>query len=64
MESSLDVLIYNFFNLEILKSSLPFLWRGFKMTLLLTVIAVPLGIFAGLLVATTCSFIKLLCNFS
>ena len=63
MESSLDALIYNFFNLEILKLSLPFLWRGFKMTLLLTVIAVPLGIFAGLLVATTCSFGKRWVNF-
>ena len=63
MESSLDVLIYNFFNLEILKLTLPFLWRGFKMTLLLTVIAVPLGSFAGLLVATTCSFGKRWVNF-
>lgn len=63
MESGLDVLIYNFFNLEVLKFSLPFLWRGFKMTLLLTVIAVPLGIFAGLLVATTCSFGKRWVNF-
>ena len=36
MESNLDVLIYNFFNLEILISSLPYLWRGLKMTLLLT----------------------------
>ena len=56
MESNLDLLIFSFFNLEVLKTSLPYLWQGFKMTLLLTAIAVPLGIVAGLIVATTYSF--------
>ena len=56
MESGLDILIFNFFNLEVLKTSIPFLWRGFKMTMLLTFIAVPLGIFGSLMVATICSF--------
>ncbi|SVB03181.1 uncharacterized protein METZ01_LOCUS156035, partial [marine metagenome] len=63
VESNLDVLIFNFFNLEILISSLPYLWRGLKMTLLLTLIAVPLGIFAGLMVATSCSLGKRWVNF-
>ena len=51
-----DLLVYSFFNLEVLKTSLPYLWQGIKMTLLLTAIAVPLGLTAGLLVATAYSF--------
>ena len=51
-----DLLVYSFFNLEVLKTSLPYLWQGVKMTLLLTAIAVPLGVAAGLLVATIYSF--------
>ena len=56
MDSGLDLLIFSFFNMDVLKQSLPYLWQGFKMTLLLTAIAVPLGIGAGLLVATVYSF--------
>lgn len=56
MESNLELLIFNFFNWEVLKTSLPYLWTGLKMTLLLTAIAVPLGVTAGLLVATVYSF--------
>lgn len=51
MESSFEILVFNFFNLDVLKESLPYLWRGLKMTLLLTAIAVPLGIVAGLAIA-------------
>jgi polar amino acid transport system permease protein len=56
MDSGLDLLIYSFFNMEVLQQALPYLWKGLQMTLLLTVIAVPLGILAGLLVATVYSF--------
>lgn len=36
MESSFEILVFNFFNLDVLKESLPYLWRGLKMTLLST----------------------------
>jgi polar amino acid transport system permease protein len=47
----MESLIYNFFNLEIMWQALPFLLRGFGMTLLLCAIVVPLGCFGGLMVA-------------
>jgi polar amino acid transport system permease protein len=44
-------MINAFFNLGILRETAPFLWAGFKMSLLLTVVLVPLGIAGGLAVA-------------
>jgi polar amino acid transport system permease protein len=47
----MDTLLQNFFNLKILGEAAPILWAGFKMTLLLCVAVVPLGLAGGLAVA-------------
>ena len=47
----METLINAFFNLEILKATAPYLWAGFKMSVLLTLVVVPLGIAGGLAVA-------------
>ncbi len=47
----MDMLIQNFFNIEILIVSWPMLVEGLKMTILLTLFVVPLGFSAGLLIA-------------
>lgn len=47
----MEALIENFFNLEIMRQSLPFLLRGFGMTLLLCLLVIPLGFVGGLAVA-------------
>lgn len=47
----MEALIENFFNLEIMRQSLPFLLRGFGMTLLLCLLVIPLGFAGGLAVA-------------
>jgi polar amino acid transport system permease protein len=46
-----DLILQNFLNLEILAEAAPYLWSGFKMTLLLCLLLVPLGVAAGLAVA-------------
>jgi polar amino acid transport system permease protein len=46
-----ETLIYAFFNLGILRETAPYLWSGFKMSVLLTAVVVPLGIAGGLTVA-------------
>ena len=47
----METLINAFFNFEILRETAPYLWAGFKMSVLLTVVVVPLGIGGGLAVA-------------
>lgn len=47
----MEALIHNFFNLGILREAWPFLLGGLGMTLLLTVVVVPLGVAGGLAVA-------------
>jgi polar amino acid transport system permease protein len=47
----METLVNAFFNLGILRETAPYLWAGFKMSLLLTVVVVPLGIAGGLAVA-------------
>jgi polar amino acid transport system permease protein len=47
----METLVNAFFNLGILTETAPFLWAGFKMSVLLTVVVVPLGIAGGLSVA-------------
>ncbi|HEY5633403.1 MAG TPA: amino acid ABC transporter permease [Burkholderiaceae bacterium] len=47
----MEALIQNFFNLGILREAWPFLLAGLGMTLLLTVVVVPLGVAGGLAVA-------------
>ncbi|MDX6750447.1 amino acid ABC transporter permease [Geminicoccaceae bacterium 1502E] len=47
----MEALIENFFNIEIMRQSLPFLLRGFGMTLLLCLLVIPLGFVGGLAVA-------------
>ena len=44
-------LINAFFNIGILRETAPYLWAGFKMTVLLTLVVVPLGVAGGLGVA-------------
>jgi polar amino acid transport system permease protein len=46
-----EALVRSFFNVEILAEAWPILLSGFWMTLLLTVVVVPLGIAAGLAIA-------------
>jgi polar amino acid transport system permease protein len=46
-----ETLINAFFNLGILRETAPFLWAGFKMSALLAVVVVPLGVAGGLAVA-------------
>lgn len=47
----MEALIHAFFNLEILAKSAPILWAGLKMTLVLSLVVVPLGAAGGLAVA-------------
>ncbi len=47
----METLIAAFFNLAILRETAPYLWAGFKMTVLLALVVVPLGLFGGLAVA-------------
>ena len=47
----METLITAFFNVEILKATAPYLWAGFKMSVLLTLVVVPLGVLGGLAVA-------------
>lgn len=47
----METLIAAFFNLEILRATAPYLWAGFKMSVLLTLVVVPLGVAGGLAVA-------------
>ena len=44
-------MITAFFNVGILRETAPYLWAGFQMSVLLTVVVVPLGIAGGLTVA-------------
>jgi polar amino acid transport system permease protein len=46
-----ETLIAAFFNLTILRETAPYLWAGFKMTVLLAIVVVPLGVAGGLAVA-------------
>ena len=47
----MQFIIENFFNLDIMRQSLPLLLRGFGMTLLLVAIIIPLGCLGGIAVA-------------
>lgn len=47
----METLISGFFNLQILREAAPYLLRGLGMTLLLCVVAIPLGIAGGLALA-------------
>src|ERR671923_1913135 len=47
----METLINAFFNIAILRETAPYLWAGFQMSALLTVVVVPLGLAGGLLVA-------------
>jgi polar amino acid transport system permease protein len=47
----MEAVIDGFFNVSILRQSLPYLWQGLIMTLLLCVVAIPLGILGGLALA-------------
>lgn len=47
----MEALVRSFFNLEILAQAWPLLLSGFWMTLLLTVVVVPLGLAGGLAIA-------------
>lgn len=47
----MDTLIAAFFNVGILRETAPYLWAGFQMSVLLTLVVVPLGIAGGLTVA-------------
>ena len=40
-----------FFNVAILERAWPFLWRGVQMTILLSLVVVPVGVASGLAVA-------------
>lgn len=44
----MDSVIQGFFNIEVLERFMPLLWSGLLQTLLLSAIAVPLGVAAGL----------------
>lgn len=50
----MDDLIANFFNIDVLRISLPTLGRGLLQTLLLTSLVIPLGAAAGLALAAAC----------
>ncbi len=52
----MEALVQNFFNLSILRVIYPQLLRGLWVTLELTILVVPLGVFVGLLVACAQSF--------
>jgi len=47
----MEALIAGFFNLQILRESAPYLLRGLSMTLLLCLVAIPLGMAGGLVLA-------------
>jgi polar amino acid transport system permease protein len=47
----MEALINAFFNIGILRETAPYLWAGFKLTVLLTIVVVPLGVVGGLGVA-------------
>jgi polar amino acid transport system permease protein len=46
-----EALITAFFNVAILRETAPYLWSGFKMSVALTLVVVPLGLAGGLAVA-------------
>lgn len=47
----METLITAFFNTAILRETAPYLWSGFLMTVLLTIVVVPLGLAGGLVLA-------------
>lgn len=47
----MEILIYNFFNFEIMAEAFPLLLRGAGQTLLLCLAVIPLGLLGGLIVA-------------
>jgi polar amino acid transport system permease protein len=47
----METLITAFFNTAILRETAPYLWSGFLMTVLLTIVVVPLGLAGGLALA-------------
>ena len=47
----METLISAFFNTAILRETAPVLWSGFLMTVLLTIVVVPLGLAGGLAIA-------------
>ena len=47
----METLITAFFNTGILRETAPYLWSGFLMTVLLTIVVVPLGLAGGLALA-------------
>jgi len=47
----METLIGAFFNTAILRETAPYLWSGFQMTVLLTIVVVPLGLAGGLAIA-------------
>jgi polar amino acid transport system permease protein len=47
----METLITAFFNTAILRETAPYLWSGFLMTVLLTIVVVPLGVGGGLALA-------------
>lgn len=47
----MDVLLQQFFNLEIMAKALPLVLQGLKTTLLICVIVIPMGLVGGVLVA-------------
>ena len=47
----METLIGAFFNTAILRETAPYLWSGFLMTVLLTIVVVPLGLAGGLALA-------------
>lgn len=50
-DTPVDLLIREFFNIEVMVRVWPLLWRGLLQTLLLAVLIVPLGLTGGLLVS-------------
>ena len=47
----METLISAFFNTAILRETAPYLWSGFLMSVLLTIVVVPLGVAGGLALA-------------
>lgn len=50
----MDLLLDQFFNIDIMRQVLPLLLRGLGMTLLLCLAVIPLGLFGGLVIALVC----------
>jgi polar amino acid transport system permease protein len=48
----MDIFLFQFFNLDIMRQALPLILDGAKMTLLLCLAVIPLGLVGGLMVAT------------